>query len=296
MDLPNKLLFLGAGSKEDSSFDKSLEEVFGDNPIDAAFRDFGIHIVTPTVIESCHGCEDLMKAYSAQIQQLNKWGIKVVSLLEGGLLFGLPSIQATQITSPIISCPLDMIAYTAFMVPKGHAAIAGVGIERKIEGSKEYQNIQRTRAIINAQKMLNFSGTSVELYSAGSRDVNEKILKSLKELNIRIGVPSSRLRLTYSPTPLEVDERDIQIWADSSQDLMSGAYLDKAEAILAKSPNTIQVRGPENLVIYAAKILSLTNPALRAEIKKMADDKRATYDKEPRDIIWEMITTTYKRR
>lgn len=130
--MPKKILFLGQGSASDPGFESV--EIEG-QPYKDFMQEKGITVI-PEVIESCHGCYDLMTKYSKDLQTLTEKN-RVVAVLQGGLLFGLPSIQATQTTFPIISVPTDSVAYTSFMVPSGHAAIATVGVEKKTKASKE---------------------------------------------------------------------------------------------------------------------------------------------------------------
>jgi len=267
-----KILFLGAGSESDPVFGNC----YNPNMLDPK----GIKVLY-TAVESCHGCPDLMSKYSKELQSLVDEGNRVVAVLEGGLYFALPSIQATQTTFPIISCPLDIVAYQGFMVPPGHAAIATVGIEKKIEGTKDYETTQRTKAINLAVDMLSLDTDSVDLWGLcvdmhvprkeiGKYDIKEKA--------------NSKLALAYHESPFE-GPKSIQIWADSVGGPLTGDYIQQQESLLAKS-NALQVRGVQNLAIYAAKILSLSNPELREQIKKIKDDKRKKY--EERDLLEEL--------
>jgi phosphoribosylcarboxyaminoimidazole (NCAIR) mutase len=183
-------------------------------------------------------------------------------------------MQATQVTFPIISCPLDYVAFQAFIVPPGNAAIATVGIEKQIPHKKEYVHSQREKALLMAEKMLNLEGAGVEL-SVGARFAEEakKIEGELQKLGIRTG--SSQLRLIYDYA-LSGSSREGAI------NLFAGSYLpqitiDGDEARIRHCPDTLQVHGATNLAVYAAKILSLQDSAIREKLKKMAADKRATY-------------------
>ena len=122
-----KILVIGKGSKVDPGFDKV--EING-IPYREHMSNLGITVLEKDLIESCHGCPDLMSEYSDVLQERVEAGDRVVEILQGGLLFALPSIQATQTTFPIISQPLDLVSFQAFMVPTGHAAIASVGREK----------------------------------------------------------------------------------------------------------------------------------------------------------------------
>ena len=131
-----KILFLVQASKADPGFE--------DVPIDGkSYKEYlqekGITLLD-SVIESCHGCPDLVADYSKQLQGLAEEGHRIVEVAQGGLYFALPSIQATQVTFPIISVPLDFVAYQGFLLPSGHAAIATVGVERKINSILKRNN------------------------------------------------------------------------------------------------------------------------------------------------------------
>ena len=94
-----KILFLGKASKVDKGF-QDLK--IGDLSYKDYMEERGITVLED-VIESCHGCPDLMTKYSQHLQSLVEEGHKVVGVLEGGLYFALPSIQAVQTTFPIFS-------------------------------------------------------------------------------------------------------------------------------------------------------------------------------------------------
>ncbi len=277
-----KILMVGAGSTKDPGYDIKI----GETPFRDYMTERGIHVIDPIVIESCHGCPDLMDRYSRQLQERVESGDRVVSVLQGGLLFGLPSLQATQVTFPIISVPLDMVSYTAFMVPSGHAAIAGVGIERK-QGDV-YETSQRERALKAAANMLNFEGDSVNL--VGNGDL-EKIAKKLEKLGIPISEDSD-LVLNFG-AGFGWDDRSsyknkVCLWADTTENLMQGSYFDRAQARIHTSEDTLQVLGYKNLVIYAAKILSLNRPDLRKMLIDLKKAKRDSYGENGRDLEAEL--------
>lgn len=270
----NKFLFFGAGSASDPG----IEQIY--NKITMGER--GIDLIEPTVIESCHGCPDLMGGYSKQMQYLADAGNRVVGVLEGGLLFGLPSIQATQVTYPIISSPLDLIAYTAFMVPSGHAVISSVGIDRKIDAG--YETTQRKKALDIAEKMLTLEEDTVVVKGNGNLD---KLTKELERFGIELS-NTGQLVLVYDSHPVnDLGGGAIQVWADPNENLFSGTYLENAEQAIANAPNTVQVRGAQNLATYAAKILSLQRPDIREKIKALARDKRNSYT--DRNLIGELM-------
>ncbi len=270
---------VGAGSKVDPGYDDIR---VGRIPFREYMSQRGINVIDPIVIESCHGCPDLMDKYSRQLQERVEDGDRVVSVLQGGLLFGLPSLQATQVTFPIISVPLDMAAYTAFMVPSGHAAIAGVGIDRKIEGI--YETRQREKALKIGANILNFEGDSVALRGSGHI---KKVEEQLTKFNIPIS-DDSNLVLNYDSSPLEegINNGKIYLWASVHEDLMQGRYFNDVEKMINTPTNTIQVRGDKNLVIYAAKILSLQREDLRVKLKEIQEKKRASYPE--RDLEQEL--------
>ncbi len=274
-----KILFLGAGSKKDSGF----EDITIDNiPYKSYMAKNKIQITDPIVIESCHGCYELMKKYSQEMQSLVERGNKVVAVLQGGFLFALPSIQATQVTFPIISCPLDFVSYQAFMVPSGHAVVATVGIERKIKGI--LQTNQREKALKLAAKILNLKSDSVAIY--GSEYKSDDKLKELEHKLEHFGITVSdvsKLTLYFSSSPhLGNSDEKIDIWAASEGDYTNGKSLEKEEELLRGSKNTLQVRGLENLANYTAKIISLERPDVREKIKEIGEKKKDSY--ENRDL------------
>ncbi len=274
-----KILMVGAGSKVDPGYDIKINGT----PFREYMSERGITVLDP-VIESCHGCPDLMEKYSRQLQKRVKSGDRVVSVLQGGLLFALPSLQATQVTYPIISVPLDMVSYTAFMVPSGHAAIAGVGIDRKIEGI--YETRQREKALKIGANILNFEGDGVALRGSGYL---KKVEEQLAKFNIPIS-DDSNLVLNYDSSPLEegINNGEICLWASAHEDLMQGRYFNDVEKMINNSTNTIQVMGDKNLVIYAAKILSLNRPDLRKTLIDMKKAKRKSYGKKRRNLETEL--------
>ena len=63
---------------------------------------------------------------------------------------------------------------------------------------------------------------------------------------------------------------------------MKGGYLNFANQIISNQggfKGTLQIKGIQNLAIYAAKILSLNNPELREQIKGLKISKRKTYQR-----------------
>jgi len=261
-----KILFLGAGSEKDPGFEPCYDK--------AQMKQRGIAVID-TVIESCHGCPDLMSKYSSQLQSLVDEGHRVVAVLEGGLYFALPSIQATQTTFPIISCPLDIVAYQAFMVPPGHAAIATVGVEAS-SGV-----FQRARAIDLATRILELKSDSVFTDSPLVKEEMEKY-----GINGSMATEGSQgLFLTFDSEPRYLNDL-LPIWADKSSE-KTAKHIDKLRNVIGSCEfPTLQVHGAQNLAIYAAKILSLSNPDLRAKIKLIAQKKRDTY--KERDILNEV--------
>lgn len=270
----NKILFLGAGSKADPSFD----DIIGGT---SSFSISGIKVLYPPAIESCHSCYDIMSDYSKQMQSLANRGYKVVGVLEGGLLFALPSIQATQTTYPIISCPLDLVAYQAFMVPSGSGVVGGVGIDRKVGDA--YETNERRKAILTAENILNLSGDKVAIRTKAYK--KSEIQKELEKFDIETD-KNSKLILNYNHRPSDVEKGEVQIWADPRENLFSGSYILKSERALSKSSNTLQVRGKSNLAYYAAKILSLQRPDIRERLETMKEEKRKSF--EERNLIREL--------
>jgi phosphoribosylcarboxyaminoimidazole (NCAIR) mutase len=278
-----KIIFLAAGSDKDPGFDGTYDK--------AALSKKGIKVIDPMVIESCHGCPDLMNDYSRQMQSLVEKGHKVVGVLQGGRYFALPSIQATEVTYPIVSCPLDLIAYQAFMVPGGHAAIATVGVEGESCLGK-YRTDMRTRAISFAENIIDLQTDCVRL---NAREANlGKLVEELSKFGLKIS-EESHLVLTYDSLPAhlhtESSPKCLQIWASSNEHPLNWQYLNIAENTISNPYTkaiTVQASGATNLAIYAAKILSLDNPTLRDKLLEIRDKKRASYSKTPRDLAAEL--------
>lgn len=234
----NKIIFLGAGSKADPNF----EDVFADSRNLLSGSD--IKILYPPVIESCHGCPDLMSDYSEQMQSLVEKGDRVVGVLAGGLIFALPSMQATQTTYPIISCPLDNVAYQAFMVPSGNAVVGSVGVENKV--NDVYQTKERKKAMTIARNILELKEDKVSVACG------PEILEELKKFAIKTS-RDSKIILNYSIAPLGVRNDEVQLWSDSIENLSSDFRLELSKDKMSEASNTLQVRGKSNLVYYAAR-------------------------------------------
>ena len=282
----NKFLFIGSGSPSDPGFDDVRLEYHDGSKLDRIpYREFmkarGITVVDK-IIESCHGCYDLMSSYSHQMETLHESpDTRVVVVLQGGLLFGLPSIQATQTSFPIISCPTDFIAYSAFMVPSGHAVVAGVGVEKK--GAQT----QREKALLLAERILNLDHTQVN--AVADLKTSSKLVEKLKSYGLRSvngfgeGYISPGMCLVYGgPDELKgVPEGCFAIRADSDEDVNSWAYMGLAEdrhnlAQYNRVP-TAQVRGMDNLAIFAAKVISCQDKTLIGKIRGIGEKKRASY-------------------
>ncbi len=260
-----KILFLGAGSKSDPPF----ENIPGIKYMER----HGITITKPTVIESCHGCPDLMTRYSRQMQDLIDEGNRVVGVLEGGLYFGLPSIQATEVTFPIISCPLDFVSYQAFMVPSGNATIATVGIERKLV-KDEYKDVQRGEALHIAEKILNLEEDNVDVCTEGDLT---NLAKRLEQFGIGIS-DKSKLMLSSTKKPIDIEGDYLQIWSDPALNASDVDAIRGSEEMISKAYSTLQLRSEQDLAIYAAKILSLARPDIKEKITRMSEEKRKGYD------------------
>jgi len=277
-----KILFLGAGSKSDPGFDGVS---IGGEPYKNYMAERGIKVVD-NVIESCHGCYDLMTNYSQQMQSFVENGNRAVAVLEGGLLFGLPSIQATQTTFPIISVPTDLVAYTGFMVPSGHAAIAGVGVSKGQE--------QKVKALSLAERILNLGAPGVNVLSDPGGNLREELSK-LKIPYYEKEFQRGALSLAYGSDNLDLLQSSrfsgcSLVWVDLGGDVNSWYYLREAEERHHKdaynSVPSAQVRGVKNLAIFAAKVLSFQIPELRSKLESIADKKRSSYDE--RDLAGEL--------
>ncbi len=285
-----KILFLGKGSKKDPDFRRAC--ILGDFRMASDLENKGITVIDK-VIESCHGCPDLMSSYSSQLQHLVEDGNRVVGVLSGGLLFALPSIQASQTTFPIISYPLDFVAYQAFIVPSGHAAIATVGVD-KFMGAKHNQ---ARKALDLAEMILGLERDEVNIISDTSEG---KLSDRLKELSIKSCYGKGddfQLSLAYGDDGIEkVNPRSFLVRAWDYEYLNSWVYLEKSEGKHHEEKYniapTVQVRGLENLAIFAAKIISLQRPEIRNNIRNIARDKRNSYER--RDLLKESGVKSYK--
>jgi hypothetical protein len=269
-----KIMFLGAGSPADPGFDAAEIARLASN---------GIGVPNKTVIESCHGNFNLMKGYSQILQSSVESGYKAVGVLQGGLLFALPSIQATQAPIvPFISIPLDMTAYQAYAVPTGNAAIGTVSIERKKGG--KYDNSQTLNAMRIAENILNSEDVTVRIMGDGEK--KEELKAELKKFNLGSS-DDSKIILNYNTKPSHnIGKNEVQLWADPNENLMSGRYFDLAESILSNAPNTLQLRGKGNLAVYAAKILSPQRPDALYSLMDAGVKKANSY--ENRNLIKEL--------
>lgn len=300
-----KILFLGLGSKKDPGFEGiKLDYIhppdFGllvNDTYSKFMNDRGITVVE-RFVESCHGCYDIMDSYSKQMQSLVEEGNRVVAILEGGLLFALPSLQSSQTTFPIISYPLDLVSYQSFIVPSGHAAVATVGVDRK-------GHSQRIKALKLAEKILNLEVEEANII----RDDSNMLKEKLREMGIKAdyhGLGLDRqLSLEYSHYPHGrgysispiTKPTGFLIRADSNENLNDWVYLRKThhrhhlkmystECYDHVPFEEAQVRGLENLAVFATKIISLQKPELREKLKEIAKKKHESY--EERNLIEEV--------
>ncbi|MFH1307658.1 MAG: hypothetical protein ABIH72_02295 [archaeon] len=288
-----KILFIGKGSDRDPGFEGlTIEGITYQNWMERK----GIFVFEKEIVESCHGCPDLMNQYSEELQKRVDAGDRVVGIFSGGLYLALSSLQATQVTFPIISVPTDLVAYQAFMVPSGHAVVAGVGVDKGGQIlNKEYETTQRVKALRLAQRILTLEFEEVCIVGDES---NGKLEKKLLDFGIkyRTSSESHLLHLSYS----KYDQKEVYpyvsclIRADSDEDMNDWNYLRNSEQRnhiydFGNPINTVpfaQVRGVDNLAIYAAKILSLQRHDLRQKLIDMKVGKRKTY--EQRDLSSEL--------
>ncbi|MFH1501333.1 MAG: hypothetical protein ABIE22_05315 [archaeon] len=289
-----KILFIGKGSEKDPGFEGvTLDRIH--------YKDWmerkGIFVFESEIIQSCHGCPDLMNKYSAELESRAASGDRVVGIFSGGLYLALSSLQATQVTFPIISVPDDLVAYQAFMVPSGHAVVAGVGVDKEEIVSSQSKTNQKEKALMLAYKMLTLEDQEVCIIEDESKGKLEKKLLSLG-INYKTGSYPHALHLSYSKS----DQTNIYpyaqclIRADSDANMNSWTYLRDSEErnhwhnlgqVLDSVPFA-QVRGSDNLAIYAAKILSLQNPSLRRTLLEIKDAKRKSYNKHERHLSIEL--------
>ena len=155
-----KILFLGRGSDKDPGF---YNTQLNGSPFEEHMEGNGITVLNR--VESCHGCPDLIEQYSKELQSHVEQGNRVVAVLEGGKYFALPSIQATQVTFPIISVPCDYTSFQSFMLPKGHATVATVGVDpsRKTDHYSNMGDNQKSRALLLAERILNLECKTVNV-------------------------------------------------------------------------------------------------------------------------------------
>lgn len=268
-----KILYLVKASKKDIGFD---DVKIGDVPYRDYMKERGIIFPDPEVLQSCHRTPELVEHYSGQMQAQIKKGNRVVGVSQGGLYFGLPSIQSTQVTFPIISDPTDLVAYQGFLVPSGTPGVGGVGVDypvHRVEGSDEqvYATAQRGKALLMAERMLNLEDTSVDLLF----DVEDKAHKELTKLGIEAHKGFSGARLAVSHGKHYDSERDyphILLWADGPQieNLDRARYIDESHRRHNfQTPTGLQCRGPANLAVYTLRILSLQRPELGKKITDM---------------------------
>lgn len=274
-----KILFLGSGSANDPGFEGV--EING-QPFGSYMNEKGITVLD-RVVESCHGCPDLLANYSRQMQSLVDAGDKVVACLQGGLYFALPSIQATQTTYPIISCPTDNVAFQGIMVPSGHAVIAGVGVER------DGETTQREKALTLAARILTLENDKVNIIG----DQSGKLLDELAKYEIGGNLtqePGLALAYTTDLRQVHPPKNTLLIKANPDEDVNNWDYLMLGE-LRHHAPEfnrvpTAEVRGSKNLALFAAKILSLQRPDIREKIKAIETKKRSSY--EERDLLKEL--------
>ncbi len=276
-----KILFLGSGSAKDPGF-KGVE--IGGMSYREHMGQKGIKVIDG-IVESCHGCRDRMDCYSQDMQSFVEKGDRVVAVLEGGLTFALPSLQATQVTFPIISVPMDYTSYQAIILPPGHAAIAGVGINVFRGDEKRYSNSgdeQKVKALTLAERILNLENDLVNIPDDAGGD---ELKVQLRELGIgpygRKFRGENVLSLAFCSSANNYKTGGFLIRADpdlNPRDLIS---IDRAEWRHHQEEYnqvpTAEVYGVKNLAIFAAKIISLQKPELRGVIRDIASDKLVSY-------------------
>jgi hypothetical protein len=92
--------------------------------------------------------------------------------------------------------------------------------------------------------------------------------------------------LNYGTTiRYDLNGKNIFIWSDHHEKYEKELFFDGLESAIERK-EMLQVRGAENLAIYAAKIISLQRPELIPKLKEIAQKKRASY--EHRDLIKEL--------
>jgi len=287
-----KTLFLGSGSAKDPGFDSIQIQ---NQPYKEYMKKQGINVID-RVIESCHGCPTRMKKYSAEMQSLTTQGHRVVAVLEGGLYFALPSLQATQTTFPIISVPMDFPSYQAHILPPGHATIASVGVNPLRADKSTYSNAQdeqKVKALTLAERVLNLENPTVNLLLQYEQH-DKKLRSALQDLGIEFEEGDYRpeaMSVAYgNPTTL-FDQGSFLIRADpdlnpKDWDPIIDAEKKHHEPGFNQIP-TAETYHPKNLAIFAAKVLSLQRPKLRETLREIALKKVDSYPPE-RDLVQEV--------
>lgn len=275
--MKKKFLFLCSGSPRDPGF----EDVKIDGLLVREYLGKKDVTVIDKLVMSCDGCHDLMSYYAGQAQSYADAGNRVVCVAQGGLRFGLPGIFATQVTFPVISIPTDFVAYTGIMVPPGPAAVMGVGVERK----GEYY--QRARALKLAERILNLENPKIGVIE--DRSEGFKLTKELEKYGLdTTGISGwGGLKLAYNERPGIPNAdchpllNDILLRADSDSDVSDWNYLKRAEERHHQTrPDVVmaQVHRLDNLALVALRVMSLQKPELMDKIKKVAKDKRDSYE------------------
>ncbi len=269
--MTKKILYSATGSPKDPGFDGI--EIDG-VPYKEHFNNKGI-IALERVIASCHGCFDKMTTYSGQLQILADRGDRVVGCLNGGLLFGLASIQATQVSVPIFFNPTDYTAYQGFVVPSGRAVVAGVGVEQMSEhiNSGAFQRIKMLRL---AERVLNLESDRVNVLCDYAKE-GDKLKAQLADFGIEVNnaFDSRSLSLVYARNEynhlLNVKGHTF-IWAEPNFNPKNWKTMISSEArhhtLLYNSAPNAQVYGVDGLAMMAAKIISLQRPDVRDKILK----------------------------
>ncbi len=290
-----KLVVQSKGSEKDPKF---ADQMISVGEEDISFVEYlqghSIQTLEQDLVNSCHGCPELNRKHSGQIQAIADAGNQVVCVESGGLYFAKPSIEAANMpTIPVISVPLDggyfggLDAFMAPQVPTGTAVIAGVGINRYDLAARAAKEILTNR----------FDG--VYTYHVSDR-VREKLREMKIEINASIYDISEAGQVLHDGliigtlSPAESDQIFYGFDDLGSLGILAireAEHTDDAHRLMDLFDGiekSVYVRGEENMALFVAKIMSAYRPDLASYLKDAARKKAATY--LDRDITIDSFT------
>ncbi|MFH1054075.1 MAG: hypothetical protein V1740_06675 [Candidatus Woesearchaeota archaeon] len=278
------LLVQSQGSPRDPSYAEQMLDLYGEEvSFYSYFRRKGIKVLKEDLVNSCHGCSQLTLDLAGQIDELARQGHRIVAVQQGGLLFAKPSIEAANMpTVPVISIPLDRIAFLAPYVPSGTAVIGGV----PVNGYQTAANV--ASAILN--------NTFEGVYTLNGSD---RLKAKLDELRIPIlgqveqglddGLVVGTLRIKHGhyniPSTLNIDDiKDFDSLGDMGVFTLANndpEYVKSFAHFPACNNNlftrSMYVRGDENIAFMAAKIMAAYHPDIAGALRTAAEKKAGNY-------------------